>query len=134
LPELATPRRGKGRILVMDDERQVSHTAREILEHLGYKVDICDNGVAALNLYRAALEAGMPYSLVFMDLTIPGGMGGKIAMEKLLEIDPGAMGVVMSGYSDDPILANFKDNGFCGVIVKPFTADEIMKTINSLGR
>jgi signal transduction histidine kinase/CheY-like chemotaxis protein/ABC-type uncharacterized transport system substrate-binding protein len=134
LPELATPRRGKGRILVMDDERQVSHTAREILSHLGYRVDICTDGAAALNLYREALASGMTYSVVFMDLTIPGGMGGKIAMEKLLEIDPGARGVVMSGYSDDPILANFLDYGFRGVIVKPFTADEIMKTINSLGR
>jgi signal transduction histidine kinase/ActR/RegA family two-component response regulator len=133
-PEPTTPRRGKGRILVMDDERQVSQTAREILNHLGYSADICTDGAAALNLYREALASGTPYSVVFMDLTIPGGMGGKIAMVKLLEIDPGAKGVVMSGYSNDPILANFRDYGFRGVVVKPFTADEIMKTINSLGK
>jgi CheY-like chemotaxis protein/anti-sigma regulatory factor (Ser/Thr protein kinase) len=130
--ERREPRREKGRALVMDDERIVIRTAREILGHLGYRVDSCEDGSVALNLYREAMEAGTPYSVVFMDLTIPGGMGGKVAMEKLREYNPGAKVVVMSGYSDDPILANFREYGFCGVVTKPFTLEEIEEALRPL--
>jgi two-component system, cell cycle sensor histidine kinase and response regulator CckA len=85
-----------------------------------------------LNLYREAREAGIPYAVVFMDLTIPGGMGGKVTMKKLLEIDPDVKGVVTSGYSNDPILAHYREYGFCGVVVKPFTVDEISEVLETL--
>jgi CheY-like chemotaxis protein len=124
--------RGMGNALVVDDESIVIRTAREILSHLGYRVDSCEDGAVALKLYREAMESGTPYSVVFMDLTIPGGMGGKVTMEKLLEIDPGAKGVVMSGYSDDPILANFREYSFSGVVMKPFTIEEIMEALRML--
>jgi PAS domain S-box-containing protein len=132
LPEPQSAGRVKGRILLMDDEKVVRQTAQEILGHLGYEVDVCDNGTAALNLYRAAREAGIPYGAVFMDLTIPGGMGGKIMMKKLLEIDPDVRGVAMSGYSNDPILAHYREYGFCGVVAKPFTVDEILEVLQTL--
>jgi PAS domain S-box-containing protein len=132
LPEQRELGRGKGRILVVDDEKVVRQTAREILGHLGYMVDVCDDGAAALNLYREARESGKPYAVVFMDLTIPGGLGGKITMKKLLEIDPDAKGVVMSGYSNDPILAHYREYGFCGVVTKPFKVDEIFEILETL--
>ncbi len=127
-----SPANAKGRVLVMDDERVVSSVATEILSNLGYRVTICEDGVTALNLYREAKESGVPYAVVFMDLTIPGGMGGKIAMEKLLEIDPDARGIVMSGYSNAPILSNYREYGFRGVVVKPFTANEIIKVMRDV--
>jgi signal transduction histidine kinase len=132
LPEQGEPCKGKGRILIVDDEKVVRQTAREILEHLGYQADVCEDGTAALNLYREARESGIPYAFVFMDLTIPGGMGGKVTMKKLLEIDPDVKGVVTSGYSNDPILAHYREYGFCGVIVKPFTVDEIIAALETL--
>jgi PAS domain S-box-containing protein len=132
LPEQSEPGKGKGRILIVDDEKVVRQTAREILEHLGYQADVCEDGTAALNLYREARESGIPYAVVFMDLTIPGGMGGKVTMIKLLEIDPDVKGVVTSGYSNDPILAHYREYGFCGVVVKPFTVDEIIAVLETL--
>jgi CheY-like chemotaxis protein len=127
--EQRTTERGKGSVLIVDDEEVVSRTACEILEYLGYRVDVCTEGASAINLYREAMESGAPYSIVFMDLTIPGGMGGKAAMEKLLELNPDAKVVVMSGYSDDPILANFREYGFSAVVAKPFTLEEIEKAL-----
>jgi CheY-like chemotaxis protein len=124
--------RVRGKALVMDDESIVIRTAREILGHLGYRVDSCEDGAVALNLYREAMESGTPYSVIFMDLTIPGGMGGKVAVEKLLEIDPDAKAVVMSGYSDDPILAKFREYGFSGVVMKPFTLEEVVEALRTL--
>ena len=118
-----------GRILVMDDEQVVRETAREILDHLGYRVDVCDDGTDALNLYREARESGTPYALVIMDLTIPGGMGGKAMMKKLLEIDPDARGIVSSGYYNDPIIAHYREYGFSGVVTKPFKVDEISEIL-----
>jgi PAS domain S-box-containing protein len=131
-PARPTPVGGTCRILVVDDERVVRETAREVLEHLGYSVDACDDGSVAVDLYREARESATPYSVVFMDLTIPGGMGGKVLMKKLLDIDPDAKGVVMSGYSNDQILTNYRQYGFCGMVSKPFSLEEILEVLKSL--
>ena len=128
-PELRENRRGKGRILILDDEILVRHTARDMLEHLGYEVDLCEDGTEALNLYREAMESGRPYTVVFMDLTIPGGMGGKVTMKKLLELDPAVRGVVTSGYCNDPILAYYREYGFCGVVEKPFSFEALSEVL-----
>jgi PAS domain S-box-containing protein len=132
IPKQREQGRGNGRILVVDDEQVVRQTAQEILGHLGYQADVCEDGTAALNLYREARESGIPYAVVFMDLTIPGGMGGKVTMKKLLEIDPDVKGVVTSGYSNDPILAHYREYGFCGVVAKPFKVDEILEVLQTL--
>jgi signal transduction histidine kinase/CheY-like chemotaxis protein/ABC-type uncharacterized transport system substrate-binding protein len=132
LPQQREPGEVRGRILVVDDEKVVRETAREILGHLGYQVDVCEEGTAALSLYREAKESGIPYAVVLMDLTIPGGMGGKVMVKKLLEIDPDAKGIVTSGYSNDPILAHYRAYGFCGMITKPFKVEEIVETIRTL--
>ena len=120
---------GKGRLLFLDDELLVRQTARDILEHLGYQVDLCEDGTDALRLYREAMDTDRPYAVVFMDLTIPGGMGGKVTMKKLLEIDPDVKGVVTSGYSNDPILAYYREYGFCGVVEKPFSLDALSEIL-----
>jgi phosphate/phosphite/phosphonate ABC transporter binding protein len=132
LPEPRKHGKVEERILVMDDEHFVRQTAREILEHLGYRVDVCDDGTAALNLYGEARESGTPYALVIMDLTVPGGMGGKAMMKKLLEIDPDARGIVSSGYCNDPIVAHYREYGFSGVVTKPFKVDEISAVIQEI--
>jgi len=122
----------KGRILVMDDEEVVRQVAAEMLDHLGYQVDVCGNGGEVLSLYREARESGKPYAAVIMDLTIPGGMGGKETMKKLLEIDPDVKGVVSSGYSFDPIVAHHRKYGFSGVVTKPYKVDEMCETLQAL--
>jgi len=68
----------------------------------------------------AAQAAGDGFAVVIMDLTIPGGMGGREAVQKLLVRDPSAKVIAASGYANDPVLANHRKFGFRGVLRKPF--------------
>ena len=112
-------------ILVMDDDEMVRELADITLKRLGYKVVCCPDGATAVSLYRLAWEKGEPFSLVIMDLTIPGGMGGIEAAGKIHAFAPEAQLVVSSGYSDDPVMANFSDFGFCAALEKPYNVEEI---------
>jgi CheY-like chemotaxis protein len=109
-----------GSILVMDDEEMIRKMTVEILEYLGYQATTCGNGAEALVRYKAALESGTPFSAVIMDLTIPGGMGGKEAAQQIRSLDPQACLIVSSGYSNDPIMSDYRTYGFNGAIAKPY--------------
>lgn len=130
-PEAKSPA-SSGRILVMDDEEIIREIAREVLNHLGYEVEVCEDGQSALALYREALSSGKRYDAVIMDLTIQGGMGGKETMKALHVIDPMVKGIVSSGYNNDPILADFREYGFSGMVSKPYTVRELQKTLKEL--
>lgn len=109
-----------GHILLMDDDEMVRDFSSTMLKSFGYRVDTATDGVAAIEQYIAAEKNGEPFDAAIIDLTIPGGMGGKEMVEKLLEIDPQAKMIVCSGYSTDPILADYTEYGFKGRLVKPF--------------
>lgn len=121
--------RGTGRILVMDDELPIRDLARASLTRLGYEVDTAEHGDEALNKYQEAKSEGRPYSAVIMDLTVPGGMGGKEAVKRLLDIDPQVKAIVSSGYCQDPVMANYRDFGFVGVVEKPYKIESLAKTL-----
>ena len=123
---------GSGRILVMDDVEVICEVCVELLTVLGYEVESVADGQAMLGHYKAALQQGTPYDLVIMDLTIPGGMGGQEAMAALLEIDPRARGIVCSGYSNDPVMADFKAYGFQGSCPKPFQFTILTKLVKEV--
>lgn len=125
---------GSGRVLVMDDEELIREVAAELLSALGYSVAVCCDGFQMLDLYRKAQDQGEAFDAVIMDLTIPGAMGGKEAMGRLLEIDPAAKGIVSSGYNNDPILASYRDYGFSGVVAKPFTVKELAEVLQIVVR
>ena len=116
----------------MDDEEDVRKTTGDILTRLGYTVAFAEDGAQAIDLYRRARETGAPFDLAIMDLTVPGGMGGKDAVKKLLEIDPGAKVVVSSGYSKDPVMAEYGHYGFKGVVAKPFRVKELSEIIHRI--
>jgi PAS domain S-box-containing protein len=124
--------RGSGRVLVMDDEEMVRRVTGEILGALGYEVDFARDGGEAIERYRNAKEGGQPFDVVLMDLTIAGGMGGKDAIRKLLEYDPAVKAIVSSGYSNDPVMANFRDHGFRDVIIKPYKAIDLSRVLHAL--
>ncbi len=118
-------------ILVMDDEAAICDIAAAMLGYLGYEVDTCADGTTATRLYEAALIAGRPYAAVIMDLTIPGGMGGKEAAKLILDRRPGARLIVSSGYSHDPIMADYLTYGFCGVLAKPYKVAELGRVLTN---
>lgn len=120
------------KILVMDDEQILRDLASKMLTNFGYKVDIASNGSEAIELYVKSIEANEVYDLVIMDLTIPGGMGGKEAISELLAIDPEAKAIVCSGYHNDPIIANYKDYGFADALTKPYKISELDYKIKEL--
>jgi PAS domain S-box-containing protein len=116
---------GRGRVLLMDDEEIVRKVSGEILKEMGYEVELASDGEEAIRLYKTAMASSRPFDAVIMDLTVPGGMGGKEAIQKLREADPEVKAVVSSGYSQDPIMARYKEYGFCEVIAKPFSSIEL---------
>ena len=134
--EKATPEKeeirlikGQGRILVMDDEESLRKTVGRVLDKLGYEPEFAKDGTEAIEMVKKAKEAGKSYNAVILDLTVRGGMGGKECIAKLLEIDPGIKAIVSSGYSEDPVLANFHAYGFKGMMKKPFEARSLSKVL-----
>ena len=121
-----------GSILVMDDEEIIRDMTTDVLEYLGYRVTTCENGAEAIARYKSAWEAGASFTAVIMDLTIPGGMGGKEAAEKILAVDPEACLIVSSGYSDDPIMSDYGTYGFSGAIAKPYNMMEFEQLMGSV--
>jgi signal transduction histidine kinase/CheY-like chemotaxis protein len=120
---------GTGRILVMDDEPFVREVVGAMLERAGYDPSFAEHGEEAIARYSEAKAEGRPFSAVIMDLTIPGGMGGVEASRRLREIDAAVRIVVASGYSNDPVMARFRDYGFVGVVRKPFRIAELTRVI-----
>lgn len=123
---------GHGRILVMDDQELILNMIRMMLDRMGYETESATDGAKAIELYREAYEAGTPFDLVILDLTVPGGMGGAETMAELLKIDAKVKAVVSSGYSNDPIMANHQDYGFCGVAPKPYSMEHLAELFNEI--
>lgn len=119
-------------VLVMDDEQMILDLSEAMLDELGYRVTTCLNGETAVARYKSAFESGTPYSMVIMDLTVPGGMGGKETAEQILTIDPNACLIVSSGYSNDPIIADFRRFGFAAAATKPYSVTELSGVLNSV--
>jgi len=124
--------RGSGKVLVMDDEEMIRSVAHEMLTHLGFHVVLAKDGAESVDLYKKEMETDAPFDFVIMDLTVPGGMGGKEAVKKILQIEPKAKVIVSSGYSNDPIMANISDYGFSGAISKPFQLRNLQEVISDL--
>jgi len=123
---------GEGKVLLMDDEEVVRDVAGEMLKHMGYTVEFAKDGIGAIDLYIKARSSGRPFDVVIMDLTIPGGMGGKEAIKRLREIDPSVKAVVSSGYSNDPIMADFRSYGFSGIVAKPYKIEELGRVLDTV--
>ena len=122
---VSAPQQGVAHILVMDDDEMICDIVKDVLEDAGHRAEIVPNGTLALDRYRQAVKAGTPFDLVILDLTIPGDIGGKEVVKQILCLHPQAKVIVSSGYADDPVMANYADYGFKGVISKPYSLDKL---------
>jgi CheY-like chemotaxis protein len=127
-----TAQPGGWNILLMDDELFLLELLKEALEGMNYRVELSKNGEEAIQKYEAAMESGQTFDAVILDLTVHGGMGGKITIEKLLEINPRVKGIASSGYSEDPIFLNPKDHGFRGAIKKPYSIENLCEVLEQV--
>ena len=119
----------------MDDETVVLETTMGMLARLGFTVETARDGREAIAKYLEAMRQGRPFLATIMDLTIPGGMGGKEAIGELLARDHLARVIVSSGYSSDPVLADCTQYGFTGHLSKPFRLAELRDVIaDAIGR
>lgn len=121
-----------GRLLIMDDEKSIQSILKRTLIRAGYEVDLADHGEQAIESYGTAFATTSPYSLVILDLTIPGGMGGLETIARLRKIDPNIKAIVSSGYSDDSVMAHYQDYGFVGKLLKPYQITELYQLIENL--
>lgn len=122
---------GKGKVLVMDDEKEIRDLAGEMLGVIGYKADFAKDGKEAVEFYKMARENNNPFDAVIFDLTIPGSMGGKEAIQKVREIDPEVKAIVSSGYTDDPAMVHYKKYGFSNFMAKPYKINELSKVLHN---
>ncbi|MDG1241163.1 MAG: response regulator [Opitutae bacterium] len=123
---------GHGRILVMDDMEAMMMVAGEILQVLGYEVELSTNGDEAVEAYKKAKEAGRPFDAVVFDLTVPGGMGGEEACRILSEYDPGLIAVASSGYSTSNVMSEYEAAGFKAVVPKPYRIKDMSAALHRI--
>ncbi|MBN2442383.1 MAG: response regulator [Spirochaetales bacterium] len=123
---------GNEKILIMDDNEMVSQGLALGLNRMGYEVVISKEGSETITIYKQAMKDNKPFSLVILDLTIAGGLGGKDTMALLKKFDPDIKAIVSSGYSHDPILSQFSEYGFSDKLVKPYGIKDICLKIRSL--
>ena len=126
------PIMGKGRILVMDDDKIIRDLASDMLDGIGYETTTATDGAEAIRLYKEAKNSGNSYDAVIMDLTVPGGMGAKKAIQNLIKIDPEIKAIASSGYSNDPVMANFRQYGFSNAIAKPYKVVVISEVLHEV--
>lgn len=128
--ETGAPAIRSGNVLLMDDDEGVLAVLQAMLEQFGYRVVTSRNGDECAEIYKRLFGTDQAVDFVIVDLTIPGGRGGREVVPLLQEIDPEVKIIVSSGYSNDPVMASFRDYGFCGAVSKPYIVDELLKVID----
>lgn len=122
----------KGKILLMDDEQIILDVTLEVLEFLGYEVQFAQDGADAIALYTREKDTGAPFDVVILDLSVPGGMGGREAIGKLKELDPGVKAIVSSGFTGDPCVMDYASFGFTGILAKPYKINDMKVLLEEL--
>lgn len=124
--------RGTEKVLVMDEDENILEVTHRVLEHLGYTTEFARDGKEAIAVYKKALNAGMPFDTVIMDLNVQSGFGGTDVLRELMKIDPHVKAIVCSGYSTDSVISDYRKYGFCGSVTKPYSMEELTTTLQEV--
>jgi len=124
--------KGSAKILVMDDEASIRDVVGKMLKILGYDPVFTENGDDTIEEYNKTFNGPGAVDLLILDMTIPGGKGGEETIRELLKINPNIKAIVASGYSEDPVMANYKDFGFTGRLLKPFDIKTLSKALSTV--
>ncbi|HEX2911355.1 MAG TPA: PAS domain S-box protein [Chloroflexia bacterium] len=122
----------RARVLVMDDEVLIQQLLSRLLTRMGYSVATAASGEQAIEQYSQAMQKGEPFDVLIVDLTIPGGMGGQEAIQHLLKLNPAVKAIVSSGYSNDPVMSNYQEYGFKGLVAKPYRLEELSNVLEQV--
>jgi len=128
--QIESKHHGQGKILIMDDQEAILKMLKRMLNQMGYQIACATNGSQAVEMYKDAYYSNDSFDAVILDLTVPGGMGGLKTMAELLKIDSDIKAIVSSGYSNDPIMSNYEDYGFCGIVPKPYSKAQLADVLN----
>ncbi|MBP2132188.1 PAS domain S-box-containing protein [Methanomicrobium sp. W14] len=132
LPEPDEKLSGSARVLVMDDDKSIYDVIPVLLRGYGFEVEAAKDGAEAVRLYQQSRVLNKPVEVFVMDLTVPGALGGADTIGFLRELEPDILAIVSSGYSNDPVMANFRDHGFDAVLPKPYRIEDLVRLINRL--
>jgi signal transduction histidine kinase/ActR/RegA family two-component response regulator len=123
---------GRRRVLVMDDDASARALTGAMLECLGYQSEAVESGSAAVDRFGLARANGHPFDVVLLDLTVPGHMGGREAMQRLAELDPTVKGILVSGFAPESAAKDYLAYGFSAMMTKPFTLQELGNALSSV--
>jgi len=124
--------RGQGQVLILDDEDFVLEVASSMLRRCGYEATPAKSSEQAVDLAKAALATGRPFLAAILDMTIPGGPGGKEVVHQLKALDPSIRVLASSGYSSDEVLARPQEFGFDGSLPKPYELRDLRLAMSRL--
>ncbi|MBF0548707.1 MAG: response regulator [Candidatus Riflebacteria bacterium] len=130
IPKGAISHKGSGNILIMDDEAFIREILSNLLKEMGYQTIEAKDGNEALQLCMDALQKGNPINGAFLDLTIPGGKGGRETIVELRKLHSTIPIYSSSGFSEDPLVSRPTEFGFTDSIRKPYRKEELVIMLN----
>ena len=112
-------------ILLVDDDPLILELGRELLEHLGYRVETASDAAQALEVFQR-----QGADLVIMDYRLPG-MDGYQLLQELRALDAGVRVLVATGQLSPQEAARLRAGGVRGIIYKPFRLEELQRQLEA---
>ncbi len=126
------PASAVAKILIMDDEIPIREMVGDYFRDLNYDVEAVNNGDEAITAYKRALNSSLPVDVAILDIAIPGGMGGMETVHNLWEINPDVKTIVITGYTDHPVMKDYRNFGFSKALAKPFRMEELRQLVEEI--